>query len=170
MLLILTACSTSPPVPAPVRDGGAATATPGTTGPAGQPQTSDEIQSNPLPATGGVTRQPLSTTQPVSPVVVNLLQRSEQAAQLQQWQQAELYLERAMRISPRNALLWQRMAQTKMAQNKYDQAIQFASKSNTLAATDRVLRSRNWGIIAQAHTAMGRADKAAVAQQKARGY
>ncbi len=164
MVFLLAACSSSPRQNrAPVVESGAVPET-------GEVYDPDVIESSPLPPVGTIQRQPLKQSRRVSPVVKKLLQQSDQARQQQQWSQAEVYLERALRISPRNALVWHRMAMVKLQQNKFNQAIQFSSKSNTLALSDQALKRRNWQIIAQANTGLNRPAKANAARQKALAY
>jgi tetratricopeptide (TPR) repeat protein len=76
-------------------------------------------------------------------------------------------LERALRIEPRNARLWQRLARVRLEQGEAAQAEQLALKSNALARTDQQLRAENWRIVAQARWAMNDDDGARRAEQKA---
>lgn len=136
------------------------------------PNTDVYIESTPLPSNGSLERQTVrkNSRTAVSPVVKKLLQQAEQARARQDWSQSEVYLERALRISPKSALVWHRMSLLKLEQNKNNQAIQFASKSNTLARSDNGLRRRNWSVIAEANTALGRPLKAIEARRKSQGY
>ena len=136
------------------------------------PNTDVYIESAPLPSNGSLERQTIQKNNrtAVSPVVKKMLQQAEQARARQDWSQSEVYLERALRISPKSALVWHRMSLLKLEQNKNNQAIQFASKSNTLARNDNALRRRNWSVIAEANTALGRPLKAVEARRKAQGY
>ncbi|MEJ2154345.1 MAG: tetratricopeptide repeat protein [Desulfobacteraceae bacterium] len=47
--------------------------------------------------------------------------------------EARANLERAVRIEPRNPLLWQELARVQLEQGQYRQAENMAAKSNTLA-------------------------------------
>ena len=141
----------------------------------GQTGTSDltdpYIQSNPLPSSDPLKQEPIGGTRPsVSPVLRRLLAKAETSRAQQNWTQSEVYLERALRIEPKNALVWHRMALVKLQQSKNNQAIQFASKSNTLARSDGGLKRRNWSVIAEANTALNRPVKADKARRKSQGY
>lgn len=64
-------------------------------------------------------------------------------------------LERALRIEPRNPVLWQKLARVRLEQKEYRQAENLAAKSNALAAHNRRLRRENWQIIGQARQERG---------------
>jgi predicted Zn-dependent protease len=64
-------------------------------------------------------------------------------------------LERALRIEPRNPVLWQKLAQVRLEKGEYRQAENLAAKSNALAPEDRRLRAENWRIIGQARQGLG---------------
>ena len=79
---------------------------------------------------------------------------------------AAAQLERALRIEPANSVLWHELAWVYMDQGSPDQAIQFATKSNTLTR-DNDMESANWGLIAQAYTRKGDRNRARRARRKA---
>jgi len=117
----------------------------------GQPQqnevvSGEELQGQPLLSDDSVEAQALPSERSSPPVVAQLLRQSEEASAQQDWQKAESYLQRALRISPKNALLWSRMAEAKLRQGKNSQAIQFASKSNAIS-NDPNLKLQNEAII-----------------------
>lgn len=64
-------------------------------------------------------------------------------------------LERALRIAPRDAGLWQSLAEVRLQQRRFEMARNLAAKSNSLAAGDKRLQAQNWRIIAQSHQAQG---------------
>jgi tetratricopeptide (TPR) repeat protein len=64
-------------------------------------------------------------------------------------------LERALRIEPRNARLWQELARVRLAQGDYAQAESVARRSSSWAGGDAALRAENWRLIAQAREARG---------------
>jgi predicted Zn-dependent protease len=81
---------------------------------------------------------------------------------------ATVSLERALRITPDDALLWQRLAGVRLAQQRHDLVLQLAAKSNALAkADDRGLRSENWRLIAQSRRALGDGSGAREAERQA---
>jgi len=69
------------------------------------------------------------------------------------YQQAELLLERALRIEPRNGDYWYMMAKVKYQQNLHEQAIQFCLKSKSLAGRNSELIRLNDELIAEARQA-----------------
>ncbi|MCW8908812.1 MAG: tetratricopeptide repeat protein, partial [Sedimenticola sp.] len=77
-------------------------------------------------------------------------------------------LERALRIEPRNAHLWHRLATLRFQQGRYSQATGLAEKSLALAGGDRGLKRENWRLIADSKRASGDEAGARVAERKAR--
>ena len=102
-----------------------------------------------------------------TPAVSSLAVRADRAAQAGEYGHAAEYIERALRIEPRNAVLWQRLARIRLSQGNHAQAVQMASKSNTLAGRDEALRRANWLIIAEAHERAGNAAGASAARDQA---
>lgn len=80
--------------------------------------------------------------------------------------QAEIMLERALRVEPRNARLWHEMAEVKYAQQDYGQAVQFCIKSNSLAGRDYNLIQQNWLLMEKAYIHLGEPEKARQARIK----
>jgi Tfp pilus assembly protein PilF len=64
-------------------------------------------------------------------------------------------LERALRIEPRNPMLWHELARVNLHQGQANQAAQFAGKSNSFAGDNEQLRAANWRLIGQALTQTG---------------
>jgi len=110
---------------------------------------------------------PESTMQQPSGQTANLLAEAEQALNAGHADRAEMQLERAIRLSPGDALLWQMMARIRLAQDNPSQAVQFCLKSNSLAGGDTALLRRNWLLLETAYLAAGNSQKAAMARQKA---
>lgn len=69
--------------------------------------------------------------------------------------QAEMILERALRVEPRNARLWYEMAQIKFDQREYRQAVQFCIKSKSLAGRDYDLIEQNRVLMEKASRELG---------------
>lgn len=90
-----------------------------------------------------------------NPAVVTLLDRAHSQSAAGELEQAGASLERALRIEPRNALLWQELAQVRLDLGLYRQAESLAAKSNGFAAGNRLLRGENWRIIGQARSGLG---------------
>ena len=102
-----------------------------------------------------------------TPAVAGLVTRADRALDAGEYNRAAEYVERALRIEPRNAALWQRLARVRLVQGNHGQAVQLASKSNTLAGRDEALRRDNWLIIAEAHELAGNAAGALAAREQA---
>jgi predicted Zn-dependent protease len=64
-------------------------------------------------------------------------------------------MERAIRLDPRNAHLWQELARLRLKQGEFAQAEHVALRSNALTRGDKALRTENWNIIAEARAARG---------------
>lgn len=90
-----------------------------------------------------------------SKTVLALLDNARHAVDTGRLHTAESQLERALRIEPRNAVLWHYMAKLRLHQDRIAEAEGFAAKSNSLARTDRRLRADNWRIIAHARHQQG---------------
>lgn len=103
------------------------------------------------------------------PVITALLNDAEQFSKQGQSEKAVATIERALRIEPKNALLWHRFAVIRMQQQQWQQAIVMARKSNALAGDNRQLKSDNWGIMAAAYDSLGDKKKANEARNKQSG-
>lgn len=97
----------------------------------------------------------------------SLLASAHQAVQAGQFNRAEMTLERALRVEPRNARLWHEMALVKYGQGDYGQTVQFCLKANSLAGRDSALIRQNWQLMSRAYAKMGDIDKAEQAKMKA---
>lgn len=78
-------------------------------------------------------------------------------------------LERALRIQPRNAVLWHRLASIRFAQGQHARAVSLATKSNSLATGNAGLVRNNWLLIAKSKRATGDAQGAMEAERMAAG-
>ena len=87
--------------------------------------------------------------------VSTLLAKSTVQIEAKEWEKAAALLERALRIEPRNAKLWQRLAEVRLSQGQFAQAESLANKSNALAPKDQALQAKNAQIIHQAREARG---------------
>lgn len=76
-------------------------------------------------------------------------------------------LERALRIEPRNPVLWQELARVRLDQRQYGQAENLAAKSNALSGGNRYLMAENWRIIGEARNRRGDLEGARAAFAKA---
>ena len=99
--------------------------------------------------------------------VKSLLVDARGAASSGNISRAESLLERALRIEPRNAVLWHYMAKMELHQGRYSKAIGMAAKSNSMIKDNKSLMADNWRIIAHAENWLGHLTKSQKAQEKA---
>lgn len=109
----------------------------------------------PLPDDDFPSAKPLSSDAPMSPVVRSLLAQSQDQRRVGKWDGAAMLLERALRIEPRNAEIWSRLANIRFDQQSWSKAIQLAAKSNTLTRNNIDLKRRNWILMANSYDEMG---------------
>ncbi len=102
-----------------------------------------------------------------NPAVVALLDRAQLDTAAGRSEAAGASLERGLRIEPRNAWLWQELAQLRLSQGQYAQAISLAQKSMSFAAQERRLLALDWRVIANARVAQGNQAEAEQAFQRA---
>ena len=76
-------------------------------------------------------------------------------------------MERALRIEPRNAYLWNRLAHLRVEQNQGERAAEIAAKSISLAGADSNLKADNWRLIAQIKRNSGDVNGATRAEHQA---
>jgi tetratricopeptide (TPR) repeat protein len=103
------------------------------------------------------------------PAADALAKQAEQQRQARDYVGAAATLERALRIQPQEAYLWNRLARVRVEQGLYSQAGNLASRSNALSGDQAGLKQDNWSIIATARRASGDTAGAMEAEQKARG-
>jgi tetratricopeptide (TPR) repeat protein len=130
-----------------------------------------EMRPAPLPPPVGVPQpvpSPAPGVQTRSPAVVALLETAEQQANAGDLEAASASLERAIRIDPRNAVLWYHLATVRLSQGDAQAAEQLAKKSSSLAPGNNAQLVRNWQLIARARRAQHDEKGAAVAEQRAR--
>jgi hypothetical protein len=95
--------------------------------------------------------------------------QAERQRQTGDYAGAAATLERALRIQPQSALLWNRLARVRTEQGLHSQAANLAAKSNAYAGDQASLRQDNWSIIATARRQAGDVAGAEEAERKARG-
>lgn len=105
-----------------------------------------------------------------SSAVISLLEKARAATKQGDYQRAEVFLERTVRIEPRNASLWHYLAKLRLQQTRYNEAIGLAQKSNNLARSNNHLKADNWRIMAHAKYQMGDISGAQAAEDKARYF
>lgn len=163
MSLLLAACGTAPrhepPAPVSTPEGGTAT----WPSPAPPPGTEIRPYEPPAPPPAGVARP-----QPNRAVAV-LQRRADDQQRQGDLDGAAASLERALRISPRDPMVWHQLALVRERQGRHGQAADLAAKSNSLAAgLEPQLVKDNWRLIARARRAVGDLAGARAAEAKAR--
>ncbi|MDX1609725.1 MAG: hypothetical protein R3225_06340 [Halofilum sp. (in: g-proteobacteria)] len=102
--------------------------------------------------------------------VALLWDRAERARKDGRIEDALGSLERALRLSPDDPVLWSRVAELRLRQGEYAVAENLAAKSNALAGEQRLLRYRNWLLIAEARERRGDPEGAEQARAEAEQY
>jgi len=120
----------------------------------------------PLPNRPKIEVQSLPGQQSQSPVVRRLMASAQRSRDAGDWEVAANSLERALRIEPRNALLWGQLADVRFRQANWQQAVQLAAKSNALAGSNQTLIRQNWYLMANAYDAMGKPSRAQTYRDK----
>lgn len=136
---------------------------PPTPGASREPSVERQVEPDPLPEQRRVPvapaperpSAPSAGSKAMPPAIVALLKDAEANRDNGNLDKAAAILERAIRIQPRNAVLWSQMAQVRLQQNQPGIAEDLAKKSNVLARGNRGLVQQNWAIIARARTAKG---------------
>ena len=103
-----------------------------------------------------VSPAPQISSKPTSGTVLALLSQAKTEERAGNSERAAAVLERALRIEPRNAQLWYRLALLRLQQGKLSMARSLAAKSTALAPNDRLLKSQNQTIINQVDMLQGR--------------
>jgi hypothetical protein len=94
--------------------------------------------------------QPIEATVPLSPVVGALVSAANQNSKAGDLDSAAASIERAIRIEPRNATLFYKLAVLRLQQSKPRLAEDLAKKSALLASTNNTLKKHCWLLIAHA--------------------
>ena len=103
-----------------------------------------------------------------NPAVASLLRQARAAEAQENYAAAADFLERGLRIEPDNAYLWGELAVVRGHQGQWEQALQLATKSNSLAADDPTTQSRNWRTIGNARRQQGDGAGARAAYDRSR--
>lgn len=103
------------------------------------------------------------------PAADTLARQADQQRQQGDYAGAAATLERSLRIAPREAYLWNRLARVRMEQGLAAQAGQLAARSNDLASGESTLKKDNWRIIAESKRRAGDTAGATEAEQRADG-
>ena len=127
------------------------------------------VESSPPPAA----RAPASQAEPgvpgLAPAANSLARQAEQQRQTGDYAGAAATLERSLRIAPREAYLWNRLARVRMEQGLAAQAGQLAARSNDYAGGQSTVKNDNWRIIAESKRRSGDTAGAGEAEKRASG-
>jgi tetratricopeptide (TPR) repeat protein len=89
-------------------------------------------------------------SQVTSPAVADMLKKAERLVKAKKLGSAVATLERALRLEPKNPVIWHRLASVRQQQGRLAQAADLAAKSNALLGENNPLRAQNDSIIAKA--------------------
>ncbi|RUM37331.1 MAG: hypothetical protein DSY58_04040 [Desulfobulbus sp.] len=87
---------------------------------------------------------------PANKAVANFSSQADRQMNQGKLKAAAQTLERGLRIAPKDALLWSKLARVRLLQRRYAQARSLATKSNSLARGNRALVRQNQQTIEQA--------------------
>lgn len=110
----------------------------------------------------------LSNAKNNKPVVTALLDEVNMKLQHNDDIAAAAGLERALRLDAKNALLWHRLGHIRLRQKNWQQSVNLAKKSNSLAAGDYALQIENWKLIYLANSGAGNHADARLAAERVR--
>ncbi len=111
--------------------------------------------------------EPLQTFAPLSPVVGTLVLAANKSTEKGNVESATATIERAIRIEPRNATLFYKLALLRLKQSKPKLAEDLAKKSVLLAGNDKQLKKHSWLLIARARDMQNNPEGAKEARKKA---
>ncbi|MCF6226617.1 MAG: tetratricopeptide repeat protein [Xanthomonadales bacterium] len=134
LLLFLSACASTGPAPS------------NRTAPPVLTEVETEVRQPASEESAGIQVQPLQ-----NPAVRQLLASASASESAGQLEQAAQMLERGLRIEPRDPELLQRMAEIRLQQEAWQQAISFATRSFDMGAQTGELCARNWRTMALAN-------------------
>jgi tetratricopeptide (TPR) repeat protein len=110
---------------------------------------------------------PLESFAPLSPAVNALALAANQNSKSGNIESATTTIERAIRIEPRNATLYYKLALLKLKQSKPRLAEDLAKKAAILASNDTQLKKHSWLLVARAREVQGDLDGGKEARIKA---
>ena len=90
--------------------------------------------------------------------VVNLVRQADKMIKYQQWQDAQVKLERALRISTTYSGAWSRLSWLSLREAKLNKAVQLALRSNSYTKEVSLMRL-NWTFIRDAYRLLGDNEK-----------
>ena len=114
--------------------------------------------------------EPLETFAPLSPAVSALALAANQNSKSGNVGSATTTIERAIRIEPRNATLYYKLAVLRLKQSKPRLAEDLAKKAALLASDDTQLKKHSWILVARAREMQGDLKGGKEARAKADGF
>jgi tetratricopeptide (TPR) repeat protein len=112
---------------------------------------------------------PPTRTYRLGPATQSLVTQARAQVERGEFDAAAGTLDRAVRIEPRNPLLWLELAQLRLAQKDAKQAEGYGRKALSLATGDRRTQSQASKVVADALKAQGRTQEAKAFEDRARG-
>ncbi len=109
-----------------------------------------EASATQAPPAGGEQVAMVTPSRPMSKAVRTLLQQAELQRSSGDLTGAAATLERALRIEPESAYVWNRLAHIRAQQGQAGLAAELAAKSSSFAGTDETLKRDNDRLIARA--------------------
>jgi hypothetical protein len=131
------------------------------------PSASEAQVSSPPPPSELTPFEPIEATVPLSPAVGALVLAANQNSKAGDLDSAAASIERAIRIEPRNATLFYKLALLRIKQAKPHLAEDLAKKSALLASNDNTLKKHCWLLIAHAREMQNNFAGADEAREKA---
>lgn len=114
--------------------------------------------------------EPFESPTALSPAVGALMADATENSKTGELDQAVTTIERAIRIEPRNANLYYKLAVIRLKQSKPRLAEDLAKKSALLASSDKQLRKHSWLLVAKARDMRKDYDGAKEAKNKANSF
>ncbi len=102
----------------------------------------------------------------VSTATATLLAAADKASEARDHTAAITYLERAVRLEPRNADLWIKLSRSHLDDENYPAAIQHARKAIALASDNPLLRRAAWLQLADIKEAQGQTQEASAIRRQ----
>ena len=142
--LLVSACSTTRNAPIPVENRSKSAVIQDAEGSTG-------LQPGPSDGSAVTSEDSMDSIQETesSPAIVALLEEANQAESEGDTASQIAILERAVRIEAKNAYLWNRLARANMRNGKWQQVLNMARRSNSLAGGNHQLQLDNWNLILQ---------------------
>ena len=141
MALLLNGCAVKQPVPQPRYP--QQPARPRAVAPPPPPTSPQPTISRPAVPPPTAATVPTTVSPPRLGAGASLYASAKDAMAQGNHEQAEMMLERALKIEPRNAHYWYAMAEVKYNQGLYSEAVHLSSKSKSLAGKDSQLLRQN---------------------------